>query len=89
MGSYISEGMRQVCEDYFPHDCQTCEFEFIKGGSYCPKDIVTPCPNYGISEDAFCEALAKWKHDHPGQDVDTYGNKRGPARRKPKNKNKK
>ena len=74
MAGFISEGVRQVCEDYFPHNCQTCEFDFIKGGTYCPKVIETPCPHYRISAAAFGDALEKWEREHPGKEVETYGN---------------
>lgn len=65
---YAPDGLRQICEDYFPHTCETCEFEFVKGGPYCPKEKEIPCSGYGISFEAFCVAMERWKKEHPGQE---------------------
>lgn len=65
---YSSDGMREVCEDYTPHDCEHCEFSFIKAPPYCPEVRGVPCPGFSISFSAFSEALDRWEKDNPGRE---------------------
>lgn len=66
---FVSDEMRHICEDYCPHTCDTCEFDFTKAGvfrcgAYCPENRGEACPEWGISMKAFNAAMDQWEEEH-------------------------
>lgn len=78
---YADELTRQVCEDFFVKNCDTCEFRAGRGwvdrqavegwfcAADCPENQGGKCPRWGIDFDHFCKSMDLWQHLHPEFDL--------------------
>ncbi len=74
---YVNEGTRQICEDFFIKNCDSCEFRAGNGyvhhehvdrwwcAGNCPENQGKQCPRWGIDFDHFMKAQDVWQHLHP------------------------